>query len=51
MVPWIFLKVSTQDVSFDKTKEIGLQSLKKNPSRKQTNVIQIGSRVVLFAFL
>lgn len=55
MVLWIFLsmqlmKASTQDISLDKPKEIGFQSLKKNPSQKQINVIRI-SRVISFAFL
>lgn len=45
------MKASTQDITFDKPKEIGLQSLKKNHSQKQTNVVQTGLRVVLFAFL
>lgn len=56
MVLWIFLstplmKAFTQDISFDKPKEIRLQSVKKNPSQKQINAIQIGLSVVLFAFL
>lgn len=46
MVPFIFLsmqlmKISTQDITFDMLREIGLLSLKKNHSRKEANIIQI----------
>jgi len=45
------MKTSTHDITYDKLREIGLQSLKKNHSLKQTNVIQIGGCVILFALL